>query len=190
MKKKYTFSFFCSLFLVLSLMLQGCGQVSRLLDKDGESVTVIDTEEETSEAPQTAYQMYYLNQGETRLMTTDYELTSGTTEGIIEECLAALRTAPLSNEDYKAPLAEGHDVQRFEYLREDKEIRLYFETGYNELSKTTEMLIRVAVVKTLTQFSGIVDYVSFYIGNEPLRDRDGQILEMTGSMYAETVPEQ
>jgi germination protein M len=51
------------------------------------------------------------------------------------------------------------------------------------MSQTTEMLVRTAIVKTVTQFSGIVDYVSFNIDGEWLADDAGNTLLMKNTDY-------
>lgn len=55
------------------------------------------------------------------------------------------------------------------------------------MSKTSEMLVRAAIVKTLTQFSGIIDYVSFNIDGEWLADEEGNPLRMKNADYVEEI---
>ena len=86
---------------------------------------------------------------------------------------AALAQEPSSN-DYRAVL--GGDVQLLtvDYPDETKTLRLYFSEDYLKMDATTEILVRAAIVKTLTQFSGIVKYVSFGIGDDWIKGEDGQ----------------
>lgn len=57
-----------------------------------------------------------------------------------------------------------------------------FNENYLQLSKGKEVLLRAAVVKTLVQLDG-VEYVSFFVGDKPLADKDGNPI---GMMNAES----
>lgn len=58
---------------------------------------------------------------------------------------------------------------------------IQFSDEYAELKKSTEVLFRAALVQTMVQVDG-VSFVSFYVGNQPLRDNDGNPI---GLMRAE-----
>lgn len=54
---------------------------------------------------------------------------------------------------------------------------LYFEKGYSEMKTSTEVLFRAAVVQTMVQLDDVT-FVSFYVGEEPLLDLDGNAIGM------------
>ncbi|MBQ8804827.1 MAG: GerMN domain-containing protein [Tyzzerella sp.] len=58
---------------------------------------------------------------------------------------------------------------------------LTFNNEYLQMKKSTEVLFRAAVVQTMVQVKGVT-FVSFYIGEEPLKDTDGTAI---GLMRAE-----
>jgi len=49
---------------------------------------------------------------------------------------------------------------------------LYFNDDYYNMSRNTEVLLRAAIVKTMVQVEG-VEFVSFYVDGQPLKDYDG-----------------
>ena len=55
------------------------------------------------------------------------------------------------------------------------------------MSRTSEMLVRTAIVKTMTQFGGIIDYVSFNVDGSWLTDSNGNTLRMKNSDYGSEV---
>ncbi len=59
---------------------------------------------------------------------------------------------------------------------------IYFNENYLQMSKGSEVLLRAAVVKTLVQIEG-VEYVSFFVGDKPLADQEGNPV---GMMNAES----
>lgn len=63
---------------------------------------------------------------------------------------------------------KGYKVERLQLM-------LFFNDAYFEMSKSTEVLVRAALVQTMTQLSN-VEFVSFYVEGEPLRDNDGNLV--------------
>lgn len=61
-------------------------------------------------------------------------------------------------------------------------LKVYFDDTYLHQNKGMEVLFRAAVVQTMVQYEN-VDYVSFYVGEEPLMDNDGNVI---GLMNADT----
>ena len=123
------------------------------------------------------YNIYYIDNDGNKITAFPYKLISANEKDIIDECIAALAQEPSSN-DYRAVL--GGDVQLLtvDYPDETKTLRLYFSEDYLKMDATTEILVRAAIVKTLTQFSGIVNYVSFGIGDDWIKGEDGQPMKM------------
>lgn len=130
----------------------------------------------------TGYNIYYINNDETKLRAVGYQLVSTTEDGIIQECLEALEKKP-DDKNYKPVIAAPVRIERYSYDKDSRTLSLYFYEEYNQMSKTSEMLVRAAIVKTLTQFSGIIDYVSFNVGGEWMADVEGNTLRMKNSDY-------
>ena len=61
-------------------------------------------------------------------------------------------------------------VESFEI--KDNCLELHFNKAYEKMKKSREVLCRAAVVQTLVQVDGI-DFVSFYVGDDVLKDREG-----------------
>lgn len=70
-------------------------------------------------------------------------------------------------------LPKGVEIEK--YKMERLQLVLYFNDAYLEMNKSTEVLVRAALVQTMTQLSD-VEFVSFYVANEPLRDNDGNLV--------------
>ncbi|MGN0203135.1 MAG: GerMN domain-containing protein [Coprococcus sp.] len=130
----------------------------------------------------TGYNIYYINNDETKLRAVGYQLVSTTEDGIIQECLEALEMNP-EDKNYKPVIAAPVRIERYSYDKDSRTLSLYFYEEYNQMSKTSEMLVRAAIVKTLTQFSGIIDYVSFNVGGEWMADEEGNTLRMKNADY-------
>ena len=98
------------------------------------------------------------------------------------ECVAELLDAMNHPDDEKMfQSAIPADVQVKEFKIKNNQLEMIFDEGYLLLNKSSEVLLRAAVVKTMVQISGI-DYVSFYVGKEPVLDSSGKAI---GVMCAE-----
>lgn len=120
---------------------------------------------------QTKISIYYIDADGNSLKQKDY-LTQGTK--VNEEVGAMLKEL----KDSTFP----QSVKVLDYELKQDRLALYFNAAYGELNKGTEILLRAAVVQSLVQLEG-VNYVSFYIKDEPLRNREGVSV---GLMDAET----
>ena len=89
------------------------------------------------------------------------------------------RKEPGAPEGYVSAIPEEVSVE-VKDLRNGK-LDLTFSESYSSLSKKSEVLLRAAVVQSLTQIEGI-SRVRFFIGDQPLREADGT---ETGYMGAE-----
>ena len=76
-------------------------------------------------------------------------------------------------------LPKGVEIEK--YKLERLQLLLYFNEAYLEMNKSTEVLVRAAIVQTMSQLEE-VEFVSFYVGNEPLRDNEGNVV---GLMHAQ-----
>lgn len=103
------------------------------------------------------------------LVEIPYELQSQSVENQVSEILEELSKNGEMLE-YTAPLSQGIEIISQEVA--PNRITLNLSAEYNDLSDSTEILTRAAIVKSLTQAEGI-EYVSFRINGEPLRDSLG-----------------
>lgn len=147
--------------LIMLLSLGGCGQNE---EKKGE------------------YQIYYLNMDMSKIVAEEYDSTGAEGEELIKELLVKLQSAPDSSK-LRQTIPANVTVKSFKingsYLYID------FSEEYKSLTATEEVLIRAAVVKTLTQ-TGVCPLVAFTINSEPLVLKDGTIV---GSMSADSFVE-
>ena len=125
------------------------------------------------------YQIYYIDNSETKLVSEAYEAESTTKEELITELLIKLNSVA-----YDAPLKkaipDNIPLPKVEYIGETQ-IRLFWENTYSyEMSGIQELLRRAAIVKTLCQIVN-VRMVEFYVGELPLTDIDGKVV---GAMSA------
>ncbi len=118
------------------------------------------------------YSIYYLSNSETRVETHEYELQSETLEEQVKEMLLVLQTNP-NKLQYKAPLAMGFQLS--DYKVESGKVTLNVNQEYKNLSVTQEVLVRAAIVKTLTQLPGI-NFVSITVNGKLLTDVGGNII--------------
>lgn len=122
--------------------------------------------------------VYYVNTAETKVEVHDQYLNTKTPQEQLEETMTFLSTTPEKLE-YKTPFDMGFQV--LDYEVEDGKLVINVDKAYSELSVTTEVLVRAAVVRTLTQLSN-VKYVTITVEGSQLYDNAG---ELVGWMNAE-----
>ena len=122
--------------------------------------------------------VYYVNHSETKLEKHTYSLQATETEAQLEELFTALSTVSIKQE-YKAPLMYGFSILSYEL--NDEKLMLHMDEKYKELSVIQEVLVRAAIVRTLTQLPE-VSFVAIRINDEPLYDATGK---MVGWMNAD-----
>ncbi len=133
------------------------------------------------------YHIEYLNKEKTGIVDVDYEPASTETDGMIEEFLEALASAPESVECRKTIPS---DVNVTSYYLDGVLLTLNFSPAYQNLSETEEVLCRAAIVRTMTQIPG-VECVAFLVGDTPLTDKDGNVVgAMTQESFIENPGEQ
>lgn len=108
--------------------------------------------------------VYYLNADGNGLLQETYPLMD------VDGVLGKLKTHTV--------LPEGVEIEK--YKLERLQLMLFFNEAYFDMNKSTEVLMRAAIVQTMTQL-GDVEFVSFYIGEEPLRDNDGNVVGLMNS---------
>lgn len=121
-----------------------------------------------SEEEESGYQIWYMNQGETKLYYEYKELQAKNTEGLLKEMLEVLREPPF-DENNKPVLPETVHVVNYEVVH--NQLYLDFSVEYLEMPKVYEVLCRAALVRTLCQLPE-VEYVGIRVDGKPLTDLD------------------
>lgn len=128
---------------------------------------------------ESVYHVEYLNKEKTKLVKVPYEPVASDTGALIAELLGVLAKES-ENVEYSRPIPSG--VEIISYSLDDVLLTIRFNTEYAKLDPVQEVLCRAAIVRTMTQLAA-VDCVSFYIGDIPLADADGDII---GTMNSES----
>ncbi len=133
---------------------------------------------EEEPAQENVYSVYYVSNSETKVEAHDYVMQSDVPDEQLDELLACLSTMP-DRMEYKAPLALGFQV--LSARMEDGKVALDVSGEYRNMSPVREVLVRAAIVRTLTQLPD-VKYVSITVEGEQLYDNAG---ELVGLMSAD-----
>jgi germination protein M len=115
---------------------------------------------------ETMNQVFYINTDETTITGENYEPTGSSPEELVDEYIKALSSNPKSS-SLKKVIQDGIKVDKFNFNK-DGRLSLYFNTEYTILTGITEVLCRAAIVKTLSQISGVKS-VEFYVDGQPLK---------------------
>ncbi len=172
-KRKKINEYWCNmaaalLYLFVFTSLLSC---SRTEHEDGQHGTSVSSSE---------VQIYYLNKDENALINQSYTMVSEEQSGQIQELLEKMQAVPESI-DMKAPMRQGFQV--ISYQLEGTQIVIKVDEAYRQMIPSTEILVRAAIVRTLTQIKGI-DGVSFLVGEDPLTDLAGKpVGVMTADMF-------
>lgn len=161
-------------FVLAMLLAASCG------DKDDgqkviEDVATVDT----------TYKVYYLKDDEYVIEGVTWEFQSQTPDELIGECLEVLAKEP-EEKDYIQPIENPLKVLEYDFDESTKQVNIFFNDAYTSLDKDKEVLCRAAVVKTLTQFDSIVDYVQFFVNTQALRSSDGRYMVMMSSDFVDS----
>lgn len=125
-------------------------------------------------------QLYYLNKDENALISQPYSILAEEQSEQIQELLEKMQTLP-EGIDMKAPMRLGFKV--LSYQLEGTQIVIQVDEDYKQMAPATEILVRAAIVRTLTQIKGI-DGVSFLVGEDPLTDLAGKpVGVLTADMF-------
>lgn len=132
----------------------------------------------------TPVEISYLNQTETKIIPEVHYLQAQDTKEQIVEVLSLLSEVPESKE-LKATLSGGLYIVSYTY--DAGQVIVSLSEKYKELSKTTEVLTRAALVRSLTNIPG-VDYVMLTVNGETLVDSSGTAIGiMTADMFLDGV---
>lgn len=149
--------------LVLSLCLLGCKAGA-----DGD------------EKQQNIVQVYYINRDETAIRAVEYQVTSVEKTEAVAELLTVLKTEPEENE-LKATIFSTIEI--YSCRLSEGRLIIDFAKTYKDMLPTTEILVRAAIVRTVTQVEG-VEYVEFEIEGESMIDYAGIVVgAMTSGQF-------
>lgn len=165
-KKKifYATLFLCILFLMASFT--GCNK--------------------TEEIQGTAVDISYLNKNETKLVKETHYLEGSDTKEKIVEVLTLLCAVP-ENKELKATLTSGINIVT--YTLDGDQVTVSLSEKYKDIPRTTEVLTRAAIVRSLTAIEG-VSCVMITINGEPLTDVSGNVVGiMTADMFVDNAGE-
>lgn len=135
------------------------------------------------------YSIFYLNKESTRIVSRECELKAkpDNSKEVIDELLLKL-AADSGDVEYKKPIFGKVAVQK--YTLEEKILTLHSNDAYHDMDKVEEALARAAIVRTMMQADG-VDFLSFYVGEDPLLDKSGNAVGvMTNDSFIENPGEQ
>ena len=121
---------------------------------------------------------YYVSNSESKVEMHPYEMIAESSSDQLEELVKCLSTNPEKLE-YKAPLAMGFQILPMNL--EEGTLQLDMDAAYKNLPVTTEVLVRAAIVRTLTQLSE-VNLVMMTVEGNQLYDNNGSTI---GWMNAE-----
>ena len=138
--KKMIYTF---LFLIWGMLLMGCSK-------------------EENEAEMN---IYYINPDASALVECEYDLAEGTAEERVKEIIKALYSP--EDRSLQSAIPSGVEVEAFRL--KDHKLELVFNQEYSKIPKSTEILLRAAVVQTMVQIPDVT-FVTFYIGDEPLKN--------------------
>lgn len=129
-----------------------------------------------------SYQLFYLNIDGTKLEKVFCEAQGETPIEIAGDLLSKLRQDPEAS-DLRKTIPDSVEIG--DVLFSGYYLSVDFGPGIYELAPADEVLLRAAIVKTLSQIKG-VSYVSFLVEGEAYRDKNGNLI---GSMNADSFVE-
>lgn len=119
------------------------------------------------EDDENVYQVYYVSNSETKVEMHSHVMEEVSPEEQLKELIICLSTEPEKLE-YKAPFAMGFQV--LGTMLEGGNLQIDVDAAYRELPPITEILVRAAVVRTLTQLPE-VSLVMITVEGSPLLDK-------------------
>ncbi len=138
------------LFFACAVLLAACGK-----HRDGNVVV---------------YPVYYVSNSETKVEMHEHEMQAEAEEDMLQELMDCLSTVP-DKLEYKAPLSMGFQVLGMN-VQEGK-VQINVDGAYKNMPPTTEVLVRAAIVRTLTQLPNI-SYVGITVDGQQLYDNAGE----------------
>lgn len=127
----------------------------------------------------TAYQLYYVNNEETKIISREYRSETTDEDALLEELIEQL--AVISERlEYETPLAKEFTLMG--YTLDNGLLTLDFDERYRELRGAREVLVRASIVRTVIQLRQ-VERVAFTVKGEQIVDQAGVAI---GVMNAES----
>lgn len=127
----------------------------------------------------TAYQIYYVNNEETKIVPKEYRSETTDEDFLLEELLEQL--AMISERlEYETPLAKEFTLMG--HTLDNGLLTLDFDERYRDLRGTREVLVRASIVRTMIQLKQ-VERVAFTVKGEQLVNQAGTAI---GVMNAES----
>ncbi len=125
------------------------------------------------------YQIYVVNNAATKVESHGHEMLATDADEMLQELVQCMSTQP-DKMEYQVPFAMGFEILDMQ-LNEGK-LLLNVDGAYMNLPATTEVLVRAAIVRTLTQLDN-VQYVGLTVEGQELFDQTGEVV---GLMNAES----
>ena len=130
----------------------------------------VESQGEKTESVSNQYYLYYVNKDETKVMKVQYFPEQESAEFMIQDLMGILNSQE-GNGENQALLPSG--VQLVTYRLNDALLELEFNSDYNDISRTREILVRAGVARTFLQIPGITG-VKIFVGSQELTDSKGQ----------------
>ena len=163
----------------LAAMLLLCGTLGLLLSACGKRA---------DQQSGTAFDVYYLNREETKIVKEVFYIDSQEPESQIRQLISALEATP-EDVSLKSPVGNGFRITSFQ-VEEGGQLDLDVDESYKKLPPTTEILVRAALVRTLSQAEGI-NHVLMTVGGQPLTDNTGiTVGPMTADAFIDNAGEE
>ena len=159
--KRYCKAVLFPLFFLGLLCLASCGRTKE--EEDGKE-----------------YYIYYLNREETKIVKESRILEEE--EGQAAQTEALLEALSQTPQDVSLKASVGTSVLVEGYQVEEGQLNLDMDESYKKLPATTEVLVRAALVRTLSQVDGI-NHVLMTVEGQSLTDNAGTAV---GPMTADT----
>lgn len=134
------------------------------------------------------YHAYYLNKETTRIVAEPYEPEHTDDTGDMIDEMISLISTDAGSVEYRKPLPDQVHIVTYTY--DGNRLSIYFDEAYARMDVAEEVLCRVAIVRTMIQIPE-VSCVSFYVGDSPLTDHNGNVVGlMTDESFVENPGEQ
>ncbi len=126
------------------------------------------------------YQVYYVSNSETKVEMHSHVMEASAPEAQLKELITCLSTEPEKLE-YKAPFAMGFQV--LGTTLEGGNLQIDVDAAYRELAPITEILVRAAVVRTLTQLPEVSLVMITVEGSQLLDKKENTVGWMNAEQF-------